>query len=122
MLAGACLCRVGHIDLPFESANGFKRHDLPFGPVIGFSKPDASQPDSPATTGALCAAVFFCRREKSKPHAAHMVVDASAAVVKKTFRLRRVFLLQPLMPPSFYQERIYDKRYKSKTCQAASLL
>jgi hypothetical protein len=33
------------------------------------------------------------------------------AIVKKTFRLREVFLLQPLMPPSFYSEYIYDKRY-----------
>ena len=34
------------------------------------------------------------------------------AIVKKTFRLQKVFLLQPLMPPSFYPERIYDKRCK----------
>jgi hypothetical protein len=33
------------------------------------------------------------------------------ALVKKTFRLRKVFLLQALMPPSFYSERIDDKRY-----------
>ena len=30
---------------------------------------------------------------------------------KKTFRLREVFLLQTLMPPSNYSELIYDKRY-----------
>ena len=36
---------------------------------------------------------------------------AYIAIVKKTFRLRKVFLLQALMPPSFYSERIYDKRY-----------
>jgi hypothetical protein len=33
------------------------------------------------------------------------------AIVKKTFRLRKVLLLQALMPPSFYLERKYDKRY-----------
>ena len=33
------------------------------------------------------------------------------AVVKKAFRLREVFLLQTLMPPSYYSEHIYDKRY-----------
>jgi hypothetical protein len=36
------------------------------------------------------------------------------AIFKKTFRLRKVFLLQPLMPPSFYAERIYDKRYNRR--------
>ena len=43
-----------------------------------------------------------------------MSTGAFIAIVKKTFRLRKVFLLQPLMPPSFFcSERIYDKRYDS---------
>jgi len=37
-------------------------------------------------------------------------------VVKKTFRLREVFLLQTLMPPSYYAEHIYDKRYNTGRC------
>jgi hypothetical protein len=37
--------------------------------------------------------------------------QSSIAIVEKTFRLREVFLLQALMPPSFYAERMYDKRY-----------
>jgi NitT/TauT family transport system substrate-binding protein len=41
-----------------------------------------------------------------------MIQNRFIAIVKKTFRLRKVFLLQALMPPSFYSQRIYDKRYK----------
>jgi hypothetical protein len=33
------------------------------------------------------------------------------AVVKITFRLSGVILLQPLMPPSSFSEHYYDKRY-----------
>ena len=36
---------------------------------------------------------------------------------KKTFRLREVFLLQTLMPQSYYSEHIYDKRYSSSSVQ-----
>jgi hypothetical protein len=35
------------------------------------------------------------------------------AIVKKMFRLREVFVLQALMPPSFYAEYIYEKRHNS---------
>jgi hypothetical protein len=49
--------------------------------------------------------------KKNSPANEGGAVFAFIAIVKKTFRLREVFLLQPLMPPSLYSEYIYDKRY-----------
>jgi hypothetical protein len=41
---------------------------------------------------------------------------------KKNVPLAEGFLLQALMPPSFYLERIYDKRYKALKAGFAFLI